>query len=65
MSTKKVRKTHAAELKAKALKLAVIIGGAATARELKLHKSQLYNWCTAAEKSLPPVNLSLLLKLLV
>jgi len=50
MSTKKIRKTHTAEFKAEALKLADKIGVAATARELKLHESQLYNWRTAAEK---------------
>lgn len=50
MSTKKIRKTHTAEFKAEALKLAYKIGVAATARELKLHESQLYNWRTAAEK---------------
>ena len=50
MSTKKVRKTHTPEFKAEALKLADKIGVAATARELKLHESQLYNWRTAAEK---------------
>lgn len=67
MSTKKIRKTHTAEFKAEALKLADKIGVAATARELKLHESQLYNWRTAAEKNLPPVNesRSLLLKLRV
>lgn len=50
MSTKKVRKVHTAEFKAEALKLADKIGVAATARELKLHESQLYNWRSAAEK---------------
>ena len=50
MSTKKIRKTHTAEFKAEALKLADKIGVAATARELKLHESPLYNWRTAAEK---------------
>lgn len=41
MSTKKVRKTYAAEFKATSLKLADEIGEAATARELKLYESQL------------------------
>lgn len=50
MSTKKIRKTHTAEFKAEALKLADKIGVAATARELKLYESQLYNWHSAAEK---------------
>ncbi len=50
MSTKKIRKTHTVEFKAEALKLADKIGVAATARELKLHESQLYSWRTAAEK---------------
>lgn len=50
MSTKKIRKVHTAEFKAEALKLADKIGIAATARELKLHESQLYNWRAAAEK---------------
>ncbi|WP_435638417.1 IS3 family transposase [Proteus mirabilis] len=50
MSTKKVRKTHTAEFKAEALKLADKIGVAAAARELKLYESQLYNWRSAAEK---------------
>ena len=50
MSTKKVRKVHTAEFKAEALKRADKTGVAATARELKLYESLLYNWRSAAEK---------------
>ena len=50
MSTKKIRKVHTAEFKAEALKLADKIGVAATARELKLHESQLYKKSATSQR---------------
>lgn len=49
MTTQKTRKTHTAEFKAEALKLAQIKGIVSAAKELGLHESQLYNWRTASE----------------
>ena len=65
MTTKKTRKTHTAEFKAEALKLAERVGVAEAARQLKIYESQLYNWRTATEKNPQPANAnpSLLLKL--
>lgn len=50
MTTKKTHKTHTAEFKAEALKLAKRVGVAEAARQLKIYESQLYNWRTATEK---------------
>ena len=50
MTTKKTRKTHTAEFKAEALKLAERVGVAEAARQLKIYESQLYNRRTATEK---------------
>lgn len=50
MTTKKTRKTHTAEFKAEALKLAERVGVAEAARQLKIYESQLYNWRTAIER---------------
>lgn len=48
---KKIRKVHTTEFKTETLNLADKIGvtATATARELKLHESQLYNWRAKAE----------------
>lgn len=50
MTIKKTRKTHTAEFKSEALKLAERVGVAEAARQLKIYESQLYNWRTAIEK---------------
>ena len=50
MTTKKTRKTHTAEFKVEALKLAERVGVAEAARQLKIYESQLYNWRSAIEK---------------
>lgn len=50
MTIKKTRKTHTAEFKAEALKLAERVGVAEAARQLKIYESQIYNWRTAIEK---------------
>jgi len=50
MTIKKNRKTHTAEFKAEALKLAERIGVAEAARQLKIYQSQLYNWRSAIER---------------
>ena len=50
MTTQKTRKTHTAEFKAEALKLAERVGVAEAARQLKIYESQLYNWRSAIEK---------------
>ncbi len=52
MTIKKTRKTHTAEFKAEALKLAERVGVAEAARQLKIYESQLYNWRTATDRSL-------------
>lgn len=52
MTTKKTRKTHTAEFKAEALKLAERVGVAEAARQLKIYESQLYNWRSAIEKKI-------------
>ena len=44
MTTKKTRKIHSDEFKAKALKLAAQTTVAGTARQLGLHESQIYQW---------------------
>ncbi|HCB3858789.1 IS3-like element IS3 family transposase [Escherichia coli] len=43
-TSKKPRKQHSPEFRSEALKLAERIGVTATARELSLYESQLYNW---------------------
>lgn len=50
MTIKKNRKTYTAEFKAEALKLAERVGVAEAARQLKIYETQIYNWCSAAEK---------------
>ncbi|WP_425468866.1 transposase [Pseudoalteromonas rhizosphaerae] len=44
MTTKKSRKTHTTEFKQEAVLLAAKIGVAATARDLDIHESQIYDW---------------------
>ncbi len=65
MITKKIRKTHTAEFKGEALKLAERVGVAEAARQLKIYESQLYNWRSATGKNpqLASAKPSLLLKL--
>lgn len=65
MTTQKTRKTHTAEFKAEALKLAERVGVAEAARQLKIYESQLYNWRSAIERNRQPANAkqNLLLKL--
>lgn len=51
MTTKKKHKVHTAEFKDEALKLASKIGVSATAKELKIHGSQIYSWRAARQQS--------------